>query len=123
MRSGLRTDWLFAYGTLIDGRAPKGLREKLRRHLIAAHPAQIAARQVRTRAWYPAAVPDANCRLAGLALKLRAPRALWPLLDAYENAHRFGKSEFVRVRVPVWLQSGECIEAWAYLLRQEKGRP
>ncbi len=114
---GIARDALFAYGTLITGRAPEIVRRALARHAVRAEPGWIAARPVPTRAWYPAAMPDPTSRLCGIVFFLARPKALWPLLDRYEDAHRFGFPEFVRRRVTVHLARGGVMRAWAYLVR------
>ncbi len=115
---GIARDALFAYGTLITGVAPASVRRALARHAVRAEPGWIAARPVRTRAWYPAAAPDPEGRLFGIVFFLARPKALWPRLDRYEDTHRFGHPEFVRRRVRVRLARGGDITAWAWLLRQ-----
>ncbi len=121
MRSIAR-DALFAYGSLVDGRAPASVLRALARHVIAAEEGWIAARLARTRAWYPAAVPDPQARLPGVIYHLVRAQALWPILDRYEGARRFGYPEFMRVRVEVQRPHKTPITAWAYLLAKSVSR-
>ncbi len=109
-------DYLFAYGTLQPGCAPR----------------EIAALAARLRpvgkgfvcgvlydlGRYPGAVPDAsaNIRIAGTVMELPEDETFLQLLDQYEgfDPQAPETSEFVRVRQTVVMSDGRKIECWLY---------
>lgn len=109
---------LFVYGTLLTGSLPRDLRRLLRLHCRPAGEAYIHGK-LYDLGDYPGAVPatDADQRVYGALLRLRAPGRCLPHLDRYE-AYRPGTpqdSEFVRIQVTAYRLPGRRpVPAWAY---------
>lgn len=109
-------DYLFAYGTLQPGLAPKGIAEtaaKLRpigKGFVCGDIIQLDD--------YPGAVPDpdSNNKIIGTVLELPADESVLSQLDEYEgyDPDAAEASEFVRIKQIVQLSDGGKLECWMY---------
>jgi gamma-glutamylcyclotransferase (GGCT)/AIG2-like uncharacterized protein YtfP len=101
--------YLFVYGTLRAATGTKWSR------LLTAASRLVGAGRSRGNLFrlvgYPGmkALTEGDAWVAGEVHLLNNPRSTLPELDAYEG------SEFVRQIVPVLLDDGRTLEAWAYI--------
>ena len=110
------SDYLFAYGTLQPGCAPRKIAH------LAAKLRPVAEGFVRGVLYdlggYPGAVPNpgAESRIVGTLMELPDDPELLARLDAYEECdpHSPEKSEFVRARHVAELSDGRALECWFY---------
>jgi gamma-glutamylcyclotransferase (GGCT)/AIG2-like uncharacterized protein YtfP len=110
------SQYLFAYGTLQPGRAPKnmaGVAAKLR-----AVGAGFLQGTLYDLGRYPGAIADpaAAGKINGVVLELPEDRSILSLLDKYEgfDPQSPGSSEFVRELREVELATGGTVTCWFY---------
>ncbi len=110
-------EFLFVYGTLRRG-SGHPMQALLARRARWVGPALFRGRLFRVAA-YPAVVPSKRPgeRVRGDLYALGASGPLLDVLDAYEgcDAAKSAPSEYVRIRLPVRLRRGPCVEAWLYV--------
>lgn len=110
------SEYLFAYGTLRPGCAPKKVAT------LAAKLRPVGEGFVRGALYdlgrYPGAVPDARAasKIAGTVMELPEDENIFRQLDDYEgfDPQAPGASEFVRERQTVDLSDGRKLECWFY---------
>jgi gamma-glutamylcyclotransferase (GGCT)/AIG2-like uncharacterized protein YtfP len=114
------SELLFVYGTLArDAGHPQ------HRHL-AAHADYAGEGYFQGRLYrvshYPGAVPSPNPedKVFGELYSLRDAEALFALLDDYEGCGPADPppTEFVRRKIPVYLEGGTRSDAWTYLFNR-----
>ena len=107
---------LFAYGTLVAG-GPPVVAAAMKRHARPLGPATAAGRLFDSGAW-PALLPplDPADRVPGTLFGVHGPRALWPVLDAWEGCGRDDPEPhlFRRQRVEAVPAGGDPVRAWVY---------
>ncbi len=110
------SEYLFVYGTLLPGRAPRKIAP------VAAMLRPVAEGFVRGILYdlggYPGAVPDPSSkrRIAGTVMQLPDNGAVLRQLDAYEgfDPQTPETSEFVREQQTVEIKCGQKFECWFY---------
>ena len=111
------SEWLFAYGTLLDGGPPEIL-GTLRKHARRLGPASVAGRLYDSGAW-PALRPakEPADRVPGVLFEVFGPLQLWPVLDAWEGCgnHDPRPHLFERERLDAVAPNGRVVRAWAYV--------
>ena len=110
------SEYLFVYGRLLPGRAPKGIAgvvAKLRRLGTATVPGVLY-----NLGQYPGAVlgPASGKRISGAIFRLPRDPAVLKKLDEYEEFDPANpdKSLFVRKRCRVALATGRILNCWIY---------
>ena len=116
-------DYLFVYGTL------RSVSANEMQGLLRQHAELVAGADVRGTLYdlgeYPGLVADreASATVRGEVYRLRPDAAQQTLreLDAYEGCGPDDPEphEFVRAQIPVRLDTGGVVEAWAYLLTRD----
>jgi gamma-glutamylcyclotransferase (GGCT)/AIG2-like uncharacterized protein YtfP len=121
--SGLRTDCLFVYGTLMPGSDhPMALR-------LVAESASLGAATMSGRLYdlgdYPGAVSSSNLldRVYGILVRLSDPATSLRWLDAYEGCGEDDAEPhaYQRVIASACLASGQETDAWIYYYRWPLG--
>ena len=115
-------DLLFVYGTLLSGdKGPTGVSQRAR---LARDATVLARGTVEGRLYdlgrYPGIVVPAPGELVhGEVLALETPERTLRWLDIYEGMvpGRHQHNEYERLRLPVTLEDGGRVEAWAYVYR------
>jgi gamma-glutamylcyclotransferase (GGCT)/AIG2-like uncharacterized protein YtfP len=116
------TDLVFFYGTLMTPFNRPG-RLRVDEHLDLAGRGSIAA-ALFDLGIYPAAVPASEGRVFGEVYRMSHAAIVLGVLDEIEG-YREDDSEaslYTRAVVPVTLESGRIVEAWAYFYNAPLGR-
>lgn len=113
---------VFFYGTLMTPFNRPG-RRRIDGHLIYAGRGTIEA-ALFDLGIYPAAVPAPESLVWGEVYEMTQPRAVLQALDEIEG---FRSSEpesslYTRVEIPVTLEDGSLVKAWAYFYNAPLGR-
>jgi gamma-glutamylcyclotransferase (GGCT)/AIG2-like uncharacterized protein YtfP len=113
---------VFFYGTLMTPFNRPG-RRRIDGHLIYAGRGTIEA-ALFDLGIYPAAVPALESRVWGEVYEMTQPRAVLQALDEIEG---FCSSEpesslYTRREIPVTLEDGSVVNAWAYFYNAPLGR-
>jgi gamma-glutamylcyclotransferase (GGCT)/AIG2-like uncharacterized protein YtfP len=114
------SELLFVYGTLARDAGHPQHRQ------LAAHAGYVGEGYFHGRlyrvAHYPGAVPSPNPeeKVFGELYSLSDAAALFALLDAYEGCGPadLPPTEFVRQKMPVYLEDGTRSDAWTYLFNR-----
>lgn len=117
-------DFLFAYGTLQEGLAPREVAPLVARMRRVGE--GTVAGTMYDLGHYPGAVLEAGSgrRIAGTVFETPDDLEWWRALDAYEefDPELPEASQFVRVRCEVELAAGGTLECWMYVYnRSVKG--
>jgi gamma-glutamylcyclotransferase (GGCT)/AIG2-like uncharacterized protein YtfP len=116
------TDFVFFYGTLMSGfRRPGGVR--LDRNLALVGRGTVEAKLF-DLGEYPAAIRTAGGKVRGEVYRMLDVRSVLRVIDEFEGC-RVGSprnSLYAREEVPVTLDSGESLLAWAYFYNAPLGR-
>jgi gamma-glutamylcyclotransferase (GGCT)/AIG2-like uncharacterized protein YtfP len=117
------SDYLFAYGTLQPGLAPKSMAA------VVVKLRAIGLGSVRGTLYdlgrYPGAIADARAasKISGTVLELPEDPSVLHALDDYEgyDPHSPATSEFVRERQVVESAAGDTLECWFYRYNGKMG--
>lgn len=114
-------EYLFTYGTLQPGRAPAAIAP------AAARLRPVGEGHVRGTLYdfgrYPGAILDANTgrQIFGTVYELPDDQTVLARLDDYEGCipDAPNLSEYLRMRHPVVLASGETLACWVYIYNRD----
>ena len=113
--------YLFAYGTLLPGRAPAEIAEGV--ELLRPAGEGFVRGVLYDLGDYPGAVldPSSQQKISGVIFELPEDADLLRRLDAYEgfNAAAPEKSLFVRTLHPVTIATGQGLDCWIYVYNRE----
>jgi gamma-glutamylcyclotransferase (GGCT)/AIG2-like uncharacterized protein YtfP len=111
------TEYLFTYGTLQPGMAPKAIAPTVDK-LVTIGPGSVSGR-LYNLSRYPGAVLDSDCdqRIFGTVYRIPDDPAILRRLDAYEGFEPDSpeRNLFIRVQESVNLADGRTLPCWIYL--------
>lgn len=113
-------DYLFVYGTLRKDT------QSVMHRLLSENANFIQKGTFRGRLFmvggYPGAVPspDPDDFVYGEVYRLKDADSILAILDAYEGCSQdsIQPAEYVRKKVDITLDTGNCVKAWIYILNQ-----
>jgi gamma-glutamylcyclotransferase (GGCT)/AIG2-like uncharacterized protein YtfP len=116
-------EYLFAYGTLLPGRAPRDLQGPLQQ-MRPVGSASVAG-WLYDLGEYPGAIldPRSESNVLGQVFELPAEPGLLTALDAYEgfDSTHPASNLFVRDRCDATMPDGQTISCWVYVYNRDPG--
>ncbi|HEV7381698.1 MAG TPA: gamma-glutamylcyclotransferase family protein [Dyadobacter sp.] len=116
----MTSDYLFVYGTLMQG-FNNPFAEKLRQSASFEGYGRVAGILYQIT-WYPGAIylPDASATIYGEIYKLAPNTGLLAELDEYEDVCE-DQGLYRRIKVPVLTKNERTIHCWIYVYNQSVG--
>ncbi|KQS32850.1 gamma-glutamylcyclotransferase [Dyadobacter sp. Leaf189] len=110
--------YLFTYGTLKNG-FKNPVAQMLHAHSLFIDEGFFYGLLYQVE-WYPGAIftPDSTSKVYGEIFQLTSPEILREL-DEYEDVlENEAASLYLRIKIPVHLPNGNCLECWTYIYNQ-----
>ena len=113
-------DYLFVYGTLLDGAAPAAM-EAVCRRLRRCGPAVVFG-TLYDLGSYPGIVLEGDKLVSGEVVGVSSA-SMWLRLDTYEGFDRANpeRSLYRRERTRATLADGEAVDCWVYVYNRDLG--